>query len=184
MINIHKVSPTIDGMVFREGGFPLGYDEGEPVLSSADGVEMAAIDGKLTYLRNLHGYTEQMKPQNFQEDVSGSNIRYNQSVVPKLGTERSTTEPFVLACMVYGKVGADSLEELTAKVKSFEQNGDQSTVEFYDGEKAFVQCDEAQDVSIELNGKTFDGPVVMARVSADGAVWQVLLADGSEDASE
>jgi hypothetical protein len=184
MINLHKVSPTIEGMTFREGGFPLGYDQGEPVLSSAEGVEMAAIDGKITYIRNLFGYTEQVKAKNFQEDVSGSNIRYNQSVVPKLGTERDTTEPFVLASMVCGKVGTESLDDLSGKVKSFEQNGDQTTIEFYDGEGAFVQIDEPQDVSITLNGKTFAGPVVMARVSKDGSTWQVLMKDGSEESSD
>jgi hypothetical protein len=145
---------------------------------------MAAIDGKISYLRNLCGYTEQTEAKEFQEDVSGSNIRYHQSVVPKLGTERDNTDSFILASMVYGKVGTESMDDLTAKVKSFEQAGDQITVEFYDGERAFVQAGEAEEVSIELNGKSFSGPVVMARVSADGTVWQVLMKDGSEDASE
>lgn len=184
MINLHKVSPTIEGMTFSEGGFPLGYDEGEPVLSSAEGVEMAAIDGKISYIRNLFGYTEQVEAKSFQEDVSGSNIRYHQSVVPKLGTGRDTTEPFVLASMVYGKVGTQTLEELSAKVKRFEQNGDQTTIEFYDGECAFVQIDDVQEVGITLNGKTFEGPVVMARASVDGTVWQVLMQDGREASSE
>ena len=183
MINIHKVSPTIEGLVFREGGYPLGFDEGSPVLSSGDGVEMAALDGRLAYIRSLCGYTEQFKAQGFHEDVSGGNVRYHQSVVPKLGTERDNTEPFVLASMVYGKVGTDSMDELTAKVKHFEQNGDRITVEFCDGERAFVQSGDIQDVSIELNGKSFSGPVVMARVSADGRTFQMLLVDGTEDSS-
>ncbi len=183
MINVHEIRPAHAGLVFREGGYPLGFDTGEPVLSSGKGSEMAALDGKITFIRNLCGYTEQFKAQGFHEDVSGSNIRYHQSVVPKLGTEISSADPLVLACMVYGKVGTETIEKLSAKVKKFAQNGNQIEIEFYDGERAFLQIGEIQDVSVTLNGKTFKGPVVMARASADGKICWVLREDGSEACS-
>jgi hypothetical protein len=183
MINVHYVCPDQKGLVYREGGYPLGFDEGQPVLCSGDGIEMAAIDGKLSYIRNLCGYTEQYEAQGFQEDVSGGNIRHHQSVVPKLGAESSSTEPFVLASMVYGKVGDVQMDELTAKVSAFEQTGTRTEIEFYDGERAFLQSGNIEDVSIKLNGKAISGPVVMARVSKDGSSFQMLLQDGSEEKS-
>ena len=183
MINVHEVQPSRAGLVFREGGYPLGFDEGEPVLSHGEDAEMAALDGKITFIRNLCGYTEQFEAQSFQEDLSGGNVRYHQSVVPKLGAESRSADTFYLACMVYGKVGTDRLEELTDRVRSFEQNENRVEIEFYDGERAFLQLGAIKDVTIELNGKTFSGPVVMARASADGEVCQVLLEDGSEGAA-
>ena len=183
MVNVHEVKPARTGLVFREGGYPLGFDEGEAVLSSGKGAEMAAKDGKITFIRNLCGYTEQFKAQGFQEDVSGSNVRYHQSVVPKLGTESSSTETFYLACMVYGMVGTESLKELSDRVTGFTQNGNTVEIQFYDGERAFLQFGEIQDVTIKLNGKTFKGPVVMARASADGRTCWVLRSDGSEACS-
>ena len=181
MINVHYLCPEHAGMVYREGGFPLGFDQGKPDITSGEGVEMAAIEGKISYLRNLHGYTEQFEAQGFQEDVSGGNIRHHQSVVPKLGTEKNSTESFILASMVYGKVGHESMDELNAKVIAFEQKGTQTEIEFYDGERAFLQSGEIEEVSIELNGKAISGPIVMARVSKDGERFHILLQDGSEE---
>ena len=183
MINVHEVKPSRPGLVFREGGYPLGFDEGEAVLSSGKGAEMASKDGKITFIRNLHGYTEQFKAQGFQEDVSGSNVRNHQSVVPKLGMESNSTDTFYLASMVYGKVGTDSLKELSDRVTGFAQSGNTVEIQFYDGERAFLQFGEIKDVTVKLNGKTFKGPVVMARAGADGKICWVLRADGSEACS-
>lgn len=183
MINVHEVRPSRAGLTFREGGYPLGFDEGDPVLCSGDGVEMASKDGKITFIRNLKGYTAQFKAQGFQEDIGGSNVRNRQSVVPKLGAQSSSTETMYLACMVYGKVGLESLQELSGRVNVFSLDKNKAHIEFYDGERAFMQFGEILDTAVELNCKTFQGPIVMARVSADGQTCWVLRADGSEGCS-
>lgn len=184
MVNVHEVRPARSGLVFREGGYPLGFDEGKPVLSSTEGAEMAALGGKISFIRNLHGYTEQFKAQGFHEDISGANVRYHQSVVPKLGTERNSTEPFVLACMVYGKVGSERIEELSSLVVSFAMEGNRLEIGFYDGERVFMQVGDVKEVSVMLNGKAFTGPVVMARVQANGQDHQVLMAAEPEKSAE
>ncbi len=61
LINLHQVE-TKKPLVFREGGYPLGFDEGEAKTVSIEGAEAAYKDGKLTFLRNLHGYDKQFRP--------------------------------------------------------------------------------------------------------------------------
>lgn len=175
MINLHEIHPYREGLVFREGGYPLGFDTGEPEVSSAEGVEMASLNKKITYIRRLWGYTDQFAAASFQEDLSGSNVRYLRSIVPKLGATSTSTAPLYLSCMVYGKIGTESLEDLSRQVVSFEMNDNQAQVEFYDGERVFLQIGKIKAVSPVINGKSFRGRVVMARVSADGMNYEVLM---------
>lgn len=178
MINFHRIEPTRSPLVFREGGYPLGFDEGSPVLTSVENAEMAAIDGKLTFIRNLHGYTQQYHAQGFREDVCGSNSRYRQSVVPALGAEAHGTEALYLATMIYGKIGNDPIKELVSLVRRFTRDSNAATVEFYDGEQAFMQIGKIENTEVSLNGKSFAGAIVVARASADGKRWFVLERSG------
>ena len=54
-------------------------------------------------------------------------------------------------------------------------------------EAALVQVGQdsgvSGDVQATLNGKKLAGPIIMARVSADGSAWFVLRRDGSVDRS-
>jgi hypothetical protein len=166
MINIHEVNPTKDKLVFKEGGYPLGFDEGSPLITSTKHAEMASINNKTTFIKNLHGYTQQFKAQGFHEMVCGSNSRYHQSVVPSLGTETRQAKTFYLASMVYGKVGDDSIDQLMALVSSFKMVGNKAYITFYDGEEAFVQVGKTEKVNLQLGGEKISGKVVMAKVSS------------------
>ena len=114
----------------------------------------------------------------FADDVNGSNVRYRQSVVPVLGFENGAQEKFYLASLVCGRVGKDSIKKLAGLVKSFKLKGNTAEIVFYDGERAFVQIGDIQNVAISLNRRKFSGPIVMARVSRDGKKWFVLDSSG------
>lgn len=70
--------------------------------------------------------------------------------------------------MIYGKVGRDSIEQLIALVPEFTLKDNIAELCFYDGERAFMQIGAAKEVEVTLNGQTFSGEIVLARVSADG----------------
>jgi hypothetical protein len=180
MINLHQVETT-KPLVFKEGGYPLGFDEGAPRIVSAPGAEAAYQDGKLTFIRNLAGYTRQFPAQGFADDVNGSNVRYRQSVVPVLGHESGTTQKLYLASLVCARVGSDSMESLLGLVTSFELDGNRASIRFHDGERVFLQIGAIGEVKLELNGKSVSGAIVLARVSADGSAWFVLHRDGRVD---
>jgi len=179
MINLHLVEST-KPLVFKEGGYPLGFDDGAPTIVSAPGAEAAYKDGKLTFIRNLAGYTRQFPAQGFADDVNGSNVRCRQSVVPALGHE-GRAEKLMLVSLVCGRIGRDSLEALLGLVTAFEVERNVAKIRFHDGERAFVQVGAIADKEVELNGKRFSGAIVVARVSTDGRAWFVLHRDGRID---
>jgi hypothetical protein len=104
MINFHQVE-TQKQLIFKEGGYPLGFDDGNATTESSETSEAAYKDGKITYLRNLYGYSSKRKALPYQEQMSGTNVRYRQSVIPVLGYENKDRHKFYLASMVYGKIG-------------------------------------------------------------------------------
>jgi hypothetical protein len=178
MINLHQVETKKKSVVFQEGGYPLGFDEGEAKTVSLNGAEAAYKDGKLTFIRNLHGYTKQIRARPFVDDINGSNVRYRRSVVPVLGFENGAQEKFYLASMVCGRVSSDSIKKLAGLVRSFKLTGNTAEIVFYDKERAFLQIGDIQDVNVSLNGRKFSGSIVLARVSANGKRWFTLESSG------
>jgi hypothetical protein len=178
MVNLHWVETT-KSLRFREGGYPLGFDEGLPRLVSTAGGEVAYKDGKLTFIRNLAGYTRQRPAHRFADDLRGSNIRYRDSVVPVLEHENGECRRFWLASLVCARIGQDQPDSLMALVADLTLIEQTAWLTFYDGERAFVQAGEIEQREVVLNGRSFSGPIVCARVSASGDQWSVLRADGS-----
>ena len=183
MINLHQIE-TKKSLVWREGGYPLGFDEGEAKTISIEGAEAAYKDGKLTFIKNLHGYTKQFRAIPFADDINGSNVRYRRSVVPVLGYENGNQQKFYLASMVCGRVGKESIKKLTSIVKKFSLKENTAEITFVDGERAFIQIGTIDDVAVSLNGRKFSGPIVTARVSANGKKWFVLDKAGTIDSNE
>jgi hypothetical protein len=173
MINVHRVQ-TRKSLVFKEGGYPLGFDEGEARTVSIQGSEAAYMDGKVTFIRSLHGYTKQSKAIQFADDICGSNVRYRRSVVPTLGHENGAATEFYLASLVCGRVGADTIEDLSKLVTDFEIKDGAAYIDFNDGERAFMQVGPIKNVNVTINGHELSGPIVMARVSPNGEVTSVL----------
>ena len=182
MVNLHRVETTRP-LVFREGGYPLGFDQGEPRIVSTEGGELAYADGKLTFIRNLAGYTRQRPAHRFGGDLHGSNIRYRDSVVPTLEHENRATRELWLASLICARIGEDQPATLMALIADFQLFGNAARLTFYDGEQAVVQVGPIDQTEVTLNGRTFQGAIVFARSSREGDAWSVLLADGSFDTS-
>lgn len=177
MINFHQVE-TKKSLVFKEGGYPLGFDEGEAKIISNNNAEAAYKNGKLTFIKNLYGYTKQFKASQFADDLNGSNVRYRQSVVPALGFENGDQKKFCLASLVCGRVGKSAIHKLNTLVTSFKVKNNTAHIAFFDGEHAFLQIGDINNVSVFLNGKRFTGEIIVARVSPDKKKWFVLRKDG------
>lgn len=183
MINLHQVQ-TKKSLFFREGGYPLGFDEGEAKIVSIKNAEAAHKDDRLTFIKNLYGYTRQSKAMQFAHDINGSNIRYRQSVVPSLRFENGKQKKFFLASLVCGRVGRDSIQKLNGLVTGFKIKDNTANITFSDGERAFLQIGNIKSVSVSLNGKRFSGRVVVARVFPDKKRWFVLRKDGTTDSKD
>jgi hypothetical protein len=181
LVNLHQIQAT-KPLVYKEGGYPLGFDDGHAETASAPGGEAAYKDGKLTFIKNLAGWSRQHRAIGFADDVSGANVRYRQSVVPVLAHEAAAGETHLrLATLVCGRIGKDSLATLMGLVTEFDWTGAVARLRFHDGEAALVQVGDTGDVQATLNGKKLSGAIVVARVSADGSAWFVLMRDGTVD---
>ncbi len=180
MINFHRIE-TEESLVFKEGGYPLGFDDGNAAVISVPGGEAAYKDGKLSFIRNLYGYQKQYKAAPFLDNVTGTNVRYRQSIVPKLEYENKGRNIFYLASMVYGKIGNDSIQQLMGLVKSFAVKDNVAEICFYDEERVLMQIGAVNDLTVTLNGKSIRGPIVVARVSADGGGYWLLDQAGAVD---
>jgi hypothetical protein len=182
LVLFHQVE-TGKSLVFKEGGYALGFDEGQAETVSVPGGEAAYKDGKLTFVRNLFGYTRQFKALQFNDDINGSNVRYRQSVVPALGFENGEINRFYLGSMVCGRIGADPIDALMQLVTQFRVEDNTAHLLFKDGERAFIQIGAIRHIELSLNGRDFRGPIVVARVSADGSKWFMLEESGKVEES-
>ncbi|MBU1101877.1 MAG: DUF2264 domain-containing protein [Bacteroidetes bacterium] len=182
MINVHLVE-TNNSLVFKEGGYPLGYDEGEVKTASSDSSEIAFTEQKLSYIKNLHGYSHHHKATPFNEDINGSNVRYKNSVVPYLSFENGQESKFILSSMVCGRASQNSIEEMNEYVKEFKVNENQIRITFYDGEEVFLQIGDVSKCRVELNKEVFSGEIVLARVDKLKTKKMVLYKDGKVEES-
>lgn len=182
MLNVHRIE-TNQSLVFKEGGYPLGFDQGGVEILSTQGAEAALKDDKFSFLRNLYGYTQQFPARPFGGDIHGSNIRYSHSVVPALGYENGDQTVFYLACMVYGRIGHADIEQLMHLVTDFRIEQGIVQVTFYDAERVVMQLGEIKALDLTLNGKQITGKVVMARVSAEAKNYFILNETGEVQSS-
>jgi len=173
IINVHRIE-TNESLVFKEGGYPLGFNQGEAETLSIEGAEATFKDGKVSFIRNLYGYTQQFEAHPFCEDLHGSNIRYRYSVVPALGFENGDQKVFYLACMVYGKVGYTGIEQLMELITDFRIEQGLVQITFHDAERVMMQLGEIKNLDLTLNSKLVIGKVVMARVSAEDKSYFIL----------
>jgi hypothetical protein len=85
---------------------------------------------------------------------------------------------------VCGRVGTDTIKKLMGLVKQFKIKDNTAEIVFADGERAFMQIGEIQNVNVTLNKKKFSGEIVMARASKNGKQWSVLTKDGKMETEE
>jgi hypothetical protein len=167
LVNFHRVVTEKD-LFFREGGYPLGFEEGGARTESSACTEAAWKDGRLTCIRNLCGYEYGTRALPHGEDVGGSNVRYAKSVVPALHYRTHGRRESYLASMVCAKVGEDALDDLERLVSGFRVTANSAFIRFHDREEAYLQIGQIREVEVRVGGVLLSGPIVMARVTADG----------------
>ena len=182
MVNIHYVETT-KRLVFREGGYALGFDEGSPEVVSVVGAEAVYGEGRVSFIRNLAGYVGQLRLFSFGDETQGPNTRHRHSVVPALEYTSDGSGGFCLVSLVCGRTSGPRMSSLMELVTAFELRGRAVKVSFYDGESAHVQMGRSERADVVVNGRVFSGEIVMARASAGACKWFVLYRDGSVDTS-
>lgn len=173
IINLHQINAT-KSLVLREGGYALGFEEGQPEIESGTHSEYAAIDGRFTYICNLFGYTKQRHAAPFAGDINGSNVRFSRSIVPVLEAKCAAGNSILLASMIYAGLESSSLKQLDNLITNFQAESNLVQIEFYDGEKIFIQVGETTDISIPIQSTFLKGFIVFARISPDGEILQEI----------
>jgi hypothetical protein len=177
LINIHEIIST-KPLFYKEGGYPLGFDSGYPEIISGQDSEAAIINNKFTYIRNLYGYSQKIKASQFCDDISGSNVRYNRSVVPALAHEADEGKIY-LASLVYAGIGTPALDELSELIKEFTKENNCFKLKFTDNSEIFVQLGIIGEINTRLLNKSINGKVVFA-YAADENVGPVVIYENNE----
>lgn len=113
-VTIHNIRCT-KPLSFREGGFPLGWDDGDAEIFRDRSIYWAKKGNRVSTVINLVGWDGTEENSGFADEVSGSNVRYRQSRVPSL--YRKTGEGrFVLMTAVHTGFEGESAEELRSLV--------------------------------------------------------------------
>lgn len=165
-ITFHEIRSRKE-LRLREGGYPLGFDSGAPVIERRADAEGAFLDRKASVIRSLSGWnTAGTRP--FGEDIAGSNVRYHRSVVPALAARKpSGDEPLYLAAFVCARLGEDTMDQLTGIV-SAEREGNRLSLAFADGERVLLCTGELGADTFRFEGREFSGPVRLVRRRTDG----------------
>ncbi|MBI9102762.1 MAG: DUF2264 domain-containing protein [Spirochaetales bacterium] len=142
-LTLHRIRPTRN-LCFTEGGYALGFDDGQAEILSEDGCEYAAKDGKITFLKNLYGWQETIPAAPFNDDVQTTNVRYMKSVVPKLyyDMNKPADGDIYLAALFCGRVSNVSLKDCSALVGTIERKGTCFSIKFYDGETVDIELEQ------------------------------------------
>jgi len=173
MINLHRVQTDKTDLVFKEGGYPLGFDDGWAQTVSGKNSEAAYINGKFTYIRNLYGWQQQHKAAPFHDQVNGINVRYYKSLVPSLSASNKDNKVSYFASMIYAKPGNESINQLDNLVENFSLDKGKVKIVFYDGEEVFIQIGDIREEKITLNDRQYKGNIVIARNG--GPAGEMLL---------
>ena len=72
-IRIHQVVATKNFTAF-EGGWALGYDDGQPEIKSGHGWEYCKHGNKISFIYNLKGYNGQIPARGFNGHPAGNNM--------------------------------------------------------------------------------------------------------------
>jgi hypothetical protein len=139
LVLVHHLAPT-KPLWFREGGFPLAYDSGEPEFGSGNDWVAASIDRRVSFMAALHGYDEIRKPVPYGLETQGTNVVYPFSVIPTAVTRRRAPRPFLLISMVAGRGNGVQPEQLRSVVSDVSVEENSVTLRYADGVSATVNA--------------------------------------------
>jgi hypothetical protein len=190
IVHLHQIQAT-KPLRLREGGFACGSDLcppttdslpadeasglGQAEAASADGV---ATLGRISLIRSLGGWTHARAAESFAQDRVGSNVRYAFSVVPRLEAQALPGQPLLLASLVIGRVGPDTVGQLAASVTAASLNAKpgELRLSFADGSQALLRMPVAARNPAELGSQTIAGGTLVALLAKDGSIRSLMLA--------
>jgi hypothetical protein len=175
LIHVHKVRTTPPSLLFRQGGYPLGFDEGSPELTSYDreAAEIARFGDRYSMLAGLGGFTRRVPARPFHDQVNGVNTRHVQSITPRLEYDAVEPGAFLLASAVYANRGSDTDEQLLALLPEVEQRGELIHLRFADGTECLLNTGELRELDRSVGGVAVSGRPRFLRVENGTVILQV-----------
>lgn len=148
LVLIHHIVPTRP-LWYREGGFPLGYDDRVPTLAGlgapdrlgSDDTDWTAVchDGRCSLVANLFGYDAVVPARPHGLDGQGTNVRFAHSLIPQLQLKRADAKPFTLAALIAGSGGSLRPQQVRAAVSAYDHTADEVTIAYADRSHVRVQ---------------------------------------------
>jgi hypothetical protein len=179
-IRIHQVVSDKNFMLY-DGGLALGYNAGTPEVKSGKGWEFCTIDNRVSFIKNLAGYTNQVQAKGFQDNVQGNNLIHDNSIVPALLFQGQKVDGKVLASLVVATLKPYSPHELDKLVTMFRRiKANFYYIRFYDNEEVYTQVGgDIKPCTVELpNGTTLTDRILYVRIDVAQNCY-VIYEDGT-----
>jgi len=175
LIHVHKLRTTKPSLVFRQGGYPLGFDEGSPECMSYDwaAAEVARIGDRYTLLADLGGFSRRVPARPFHDQVNGVNTRYVQSLTPRLEYDAAEPDSFVLIAAVYANRGSDTDEQLLSMLPAVQQKAELLHFKFTDGEECVLNTGKLLKIDFPVGAVNVAGTPRYVRVENGVEVLRV-----------
>ena len=182
IVHLHQIRATRT-LYLREGGFACGSDMGQPVAASIPakgelglGVAQAvwANDScstrRVSLIRSLGGWSETVAAESFAQDRVGANVRYAFSAVPRLEARTASDQTQLLASLVVGRVGTDTVAQVAGSVVSAVLSAEAGELRLVlaDGSKAVLRSPDAAAYPGELEGQELRAGTLIALCSRTG----------------
>jgi len=190
IVHLHQIRAA-KALRLREGGFACGSDLCPPATASlpadeatglgpaeAASADGGAAPGRISLIRSLGGWTLARAAEGFAQDRVGSNVRYAFSAVPRLEAQALPGQPLLLASLVIGRVGPDTVGQLAASVTSaaLDARPGELRLSLADGSQALLRTPDAARNPAALGGRTIAEGTLVALLSKDGSIRSLMLA--------
>jgi hypothetical protein len=179
-IRLHQVESDKNFMLY-DGGMALGYNEGQPEIKSGKGWEYCAINNKVSFIKNLAGYTNQVQAKGFQDNPQGNNLIDDFSIVPALLYHSDKVAGKVLASLVVATLKPYAPHELDKLVTVFRRiKNNFYYIRFYDNEEVYTQVGgDCKACTVKLpDGSTITDRILCVRIDVAQNCF-VIYADGT-----
>jgi hypothetical protein len=188
IINLHQIQST-KALHLREGGFACGSDLSMPVPVSVPADEAAGLGpaeaacadagsslGRISLIRSLGGWTKAVAAESFAQDRVGANVRYAFSAVPRLEARALPGQPLLLASLVVGREGPDTVGQVAACVASSTLNPGTGELRLAlaDGSQVLMRTPEAAGAPSELDGYEIAAGTLVALCAKDGVPHSLM----------
>ncbi len=151
-----------------EGGYALGYEEGEPTVLSGPDWEFAGSGSRGSFIRRLAGYDHAIPAMAFGDVREGNNVLYSCSLTPGMGLAFGHHRSVMLATLVRGSVNGERPEDMEGFVQTVQNGLNWMMMTLRNGDAIYTQVGTVSNRVTVVNGVELCGRTTFARVSAAG----------------